>query len=299
MSVPAPAPSVAESGRFASSGKAISRSVGFTPDLASDRAGWSSLGLYVWHGRCGEARFEAFSEPVIIYHVGGAPSVSVRVARRRWDGCTHPGRVTIIPPETRVSWGIHGEVNSRSLHLGSRFFSASEAPLTPGLRFMCGVQDPLIATAIDSLEQEIRQPAQCGSLYADSVSDTLALHLLRQARSPGLPPAAKGGLPRAVLDRCLELLEASIEHGVSLQTLADAAGLSRAHFASAFRRSTGLSPHRHLTARRLARARELLHQAGLPLSEIALRCGFSSQAHFCDAFRRDTGLTPREYRNGH
>lgn len=294
-----PPPSLAMvSGRFAASGAAISRSVGFAPELHSQHHGWHNLALFAWRGQCGEARFEPFSEPVIVYHVGGAESVAVRVGRR-WDRHTHPGLVTVIPPETPVSWDIRGEVHSRSLHLGTRFFSAGETPVRPALHFVCGVQDRLIAAAIETLEQEIRRPTQCGSLFADAVADTLALHLLRQSQTPlPLTSSAKGGLSRRALERSLELLESSIECGVSLQVLADGVGLSRAHFASAFRCSTGASPHRYLTQRRLRRARALLRESHLALSEVALRCGFSSQAHFCAAFRREVGLTPRQFRSG-
>lgn len=297
MIAPSHAPPPAGTGRFAASGEAICRSVGFAPELDSERAGWRNLALYAWRGTCTQAQFEPFSEPVIVYHVGGAESVAVRVGRS-WNRHTHPGLITVIPPETRVSWDIRGEVHSRSVHLGSRFFSALDDPPAPSLRFRCGVQDPLIAAAIQNLEQEIRQPAQCGSLYADAVADTLALHLLRQTEPLGVA-AGHGRLSRAALARSLELIESSIESGVSLQTLAASVSLSRAHFAESFRRSTGLSPHRYLTQRRLQRARTLLRHSMLSLSEVALRCGFSSQAHFCEAFRRDTGATPRRFRDGH
>lgn len=281
--------------RFTASGRAIVRAVGFAPEMSSESTDWNNLALYAWRGQCEEARFEAFAEPVIVYHVGGAKSVRVRTGRN-WNRRTHPGLITVIPPATPVSWEIRGEVHSRSVHLGSHFFSAATPETDAALGFRCGVHDPLIAAAIQTLEQEIRRPAQCGSLYADAVADTLALHLLRE----GVAPRAQlcdGGLARAALGRSLERLEAGIESGVSLQALADEAGLSRAHFAESFRRSTGLPAHRYLTQRRLARARELLRRTHLSLAEVALRCGFSSQAHFSDCFRREAGVTPRRFRD--
>jgi AraC family transcriptional regulator len=287
----------AAASRFEASGEAIVRAVGFAPELDSRAAGWNSLALYAWRGYCAEARFEPFPEPVIVYHVGGAESVRVRVGRN-WGRRTHPGLITVIPPATPVSWDIRGEVHSRTLHLGSRFFSAT-ADWGPragpeGLSFRCGVEDPLVIAAIQTLESEIVEPAQCGSLYADAVADTLALHLLRNGVSLRGRPGKS--LPSPGLRRSLELLEARIESGVSLQELAEAAGLSRAFFANAFRRSTGMPPHRYLTQRRLARACELLHCTTMSITDIALRCGFSSHAHFSDCFRRHYQLTPKRYR---
>ena len=281
--------------RFAESCRAIRQSVGFSPELSSEDAGWDSLALYAWRGECREAVFEPFEEPVIVYHVGGAQTVPVRV-ECRWDRQTHPGLITVIPPATRVGWDIRGEVHSRSVHLGSKFFANLEDSKldASNLQFRCGVQDPLLISAIHSLEQELRHPRQLGTLYADSVSNFMALHLLRDIGNIAAP--ARTALSRRLLDRVLEKIEASIESGISLQALADETALSRAYFSAAFRKATGLSAHRYLTQRRLARARELLVGTVLSLSQVALRCGFSSQAHFTEYFRRETGTTPREFR---
>lgn len=284
-------------GRFAASGHSIIRSVGFAPELSSESAGWKNLAFYGWRGQCREAAFEPFEEPVIVYHVGGAQTVSVRVGRN-WDLQTHPGLVTIIPPATRIGWDIRGEVHSRSIHLGSRFFSAtdSDAPTASRLQFRCGVQDPLLTSAIEALEQELREPRELGTLYADSVADFMALHLLRDSGHPATSARRSGSLSRQSLQRVMERIESSIERGISLQALADETSLSRTYFAAAFRESTGLSPHRYLTQRRLARARDLLSVSALSLAEVALRCGFSSQAHFTQYFHRESGATPNQFR---
>lgn len=286
-------------GRFAASGRSIVNSVGFSPEISSERAGWDSLALFGWRGHCEEAAFEPFDEPVIVYHVGGAQTVPVRVGRH-WQSSTHPGLITIIPPATRIDWDIRGEVHSRSIHLGSRFFTAAEPETAPKpeLRFRCGVQDPLLTSAIEALERELRAPQQHGSLYADSVSDLMALHLLRDNSASIVLPARRGALPARALQRVMERIEASIEHGISLQALADEAALSRSYFSSAFREATGVTPHRYLTQRRLARARDLLRTTAISLADVALRCGFSSQAHFTQYFHRESGVTPSQYRQG-
>lgn len=285
--------------RFAASGRSIVRSIGFAPELSSESAGWKNLAFYGWRGQCTEAAFEPFAEPVIVYHVGGAQTVPVRVGRN-WNLQTHPGLITIIPPATPIGWDIRGEVHSRSIHLGSRFFSTtdSEGPVATQLQFRCGVQDPLLTSAIQALEQELREPRELGTLYADSVSDFMALHLLRDCGRPNALPRRRGALSGHSLRRVMERIEASIEHGISLQSLADETSLSRTYFAAAFRESTGLSPHRYLTQRRLARARELLSVLSLSLAEVALRCGFSSQAHFTQYFHRENGVTPNQFRQG-
>ena len=297
MLTSSPVPSPAVSGRFAASGRAIRSAVGFEPELSSDHAGWKHVALYAWRGECREAEFEPFDEPVVVFHIGGAASVPIRIDRR-WDRRTHPGLVTVIPPRTRVGWDIRGEVHSRSVHLGAGFFCTEDGePVStpPDLQVRCGVRDPLLISSIEALEGELRHPGQHGTLYADSISNVMALHLLREGARPVLP-SGRRLLSRERLSRVVERIEDAIEHGVSLQALADEAALSRTYFAAAFRDATGYSPHRYLTRRRLARARELLEQSDLSLADIALRCGFSSQAHFTEYFRRDTGTTPRAFR---
>ena len=59
---------------------------------------------------------------------------------------------------------------------------------------------------------------------------------------------------------------------------------------------TGLSPYRFVTERRLDRARHLLSTSRLPISEIALACGFSSQQHLTSALSAKLGTTPLKIR---
>ena len=84
-----------------------------------------------------------------------------------------------------------------------------------------------------------------------------------------LRPQCRGGLPPGVLRRVGEYIEAHLGDNVSLQVLAGSAGLSMSHFARAFKRSEGVSPHDYLVRRRVQRALELLAETDLPLSAIA------------------------------
>ncbi len=286
-----------EAAGLAATGQAIGRAVGFTPTLSSDAAGWNSVALYAWRGRCNAAHFDPLPEPTLVYHTGGSPVVKVRQGRSL-NQHSRPGLVTIIPAGMPVDWDIGGgDVHSYSVHLGSNFFSTvgDHKPATELLRFQC-VADPLLAASITALADELGGPAQRGSLYADAISDMLALHLLRNPASAPGPSDARGGLSRHRLRRTLDLMEARVESGITLQSLAEHAGLSRTYFAEAFQKATGLSPHRYLTQRRIARAQTLLQHTNLALADIALQSGFSNQAHFSQSFRQAVGTTPGRYR---
>src|SRR6185437_3836380 len=74
------------------------------------------------------------------------------------------------------------------------------------------------------------------------------------------------------------------------------AKLSPHHFATAFKVSTGISPHDYVIERRINRARDLLLRKEKTISEIAVAVGFSSQSHLTVNFRRKMGVTPRKFR---
>jgi transcriptional regulator GlxA family with amidase domain len=111
-----------------------------------------------------------------------------------------------------------------------------------------------------------------------------------------LQPRIRGGLPPRAVRRVREYIEAHLEENVSIQVLADIAGLSLAHFARAFKRSEGLTPHDYLMQCRVRRAQDLLARTEMPLSEIALASGFADQSHFARRFKEHVGVTPGSYR---
>jgi AraC family transcriptional regulator len=90
----------------------------------------------------------------------------------------------------------------------------------------------------------------------------------------------------------LEYIDSHLGDELSLAELAAISGFSANHFASALKASTALSPPRLVIKRRIHRARQLLAQTKLPISEVAYVVGFSSQSHLTVNFRRIVGLTP-------
>jgi transcriptional regulator GlxA family with amidase domain len=109
-------------------------------------------------------------------------------------------------------------------------------------------------------------------------------------------PVVRGGLAPGALRRVREYVEANLEAKIELADLAARANLSRCHFAYAFKQSVGCTPHRYVVSRRLEKARELLAENRLPISEIAVATGFADQSHFSRCFRAFFGLSPLAFR---
>jgi AraC-like DNA-binding protein len=110
---------------------------------------------------------------------------------------------------------------------------------------------------------------------------------------------ARGGLAPWQLRRAEALMSQNLSVQVPLERVADECGLSVRHMARAFRQSTGVPPHRWLLDRRVERAKELLPDSKLSLSDVALACGFGDQSHFTRTFTAAVRLSPGLWRRLH
>ena len=96
---------------------------------------------------------------------------------------------------------------------------------------------------------------------------------------------------RGPVRRALAALHDALEQGITLDALAEQAGLDKFHLCRAFREEVGMPPYAYLTHLRISRAMGLLTQ-GLPPSEVALRVGLYDQSQLNRHFKRIIGLTP-------
>ena len=104
----------------------------------------------------------------------------------------------------------------------------------------------------------------------------------------GLTPWRETLAKQLILDR--------LDETVEVTELAQACALSRSHFSRAFKCSTGLSPQDWIRNQRIARAKQLIQNTDLTLTQISLECGFCDQAHFCHIFTRSEGINPFAWR---
>jgi AraC family transcriptional regulator len=160
-----------------------------------------------------------------------------------------------------------------------------------------GMRDPLIEQIAIALVNEVKQGGLTNRLYAESLSLALAFHLVKNYSAfPSSTQVRSGRLSPRQLQRAIDYINEHIDQTISLADLANAVEVSSSHFARAFKQSTGTAPHKYLTQQRIARAKSLLSNTNLPLAQIALELGFSSQGHFTTVFRQLTGITPKSYR---
>lgn len=173
------------------------------------------------------------------------------------------------------------------------------APRVDSLHIPPGVplDDIVVRGLMSSLLPALERPEQANRLFLDSVATALLTHLAcAYGEMPIRSRPRRGGLAPWQERRAKDALTTHIDGDISLEQLASACGLSRSHFARAFKASTGMPPHRWLVARRVERARELLLNSTLSLEQIAVRCGFSDQSHFTRVFVKLVGVAPGAWR---
>lgn len=161
----------------------------------------------------------------------------------------------------------------------------------PRLRFA----DDRIWTPLRLLADAIQADEPIEPLWADH----LVLAVL--ARLEGQEPAPHRALALAPwrLRRAMALMEARMPGHVSLSELAAEVELSQAHFARAFKASTGLAPYQWQIRARLRQAQSMLETTTLSVEAIGLAAGFADAGHFARRFRQATGLTPAAWRRDH
>jgi AraC-like DNA-binding protein len=102
--------------------------------------------------------------------------------------------------------------------------------------------------------------------------------------------------PARHLLRAKDLADARYQDQLSVDDLASAAGLSRAHFSREFRRAFGEPPHAYLLTRRLERAAALLRSTDRSILDVCLSVGLASLGSFTTSFTRTYGVSPAAYR---
>jgi transcriptional regulator GlxA family with amidase domain len=132
------------------------------------------------------------------------------------------------------------------------------------------------------------------------IVDLLFIQTLRAwAAGPDARPSWITAAMDPLLGRALTAIHRTPAHPWTVDSLAEAAGLSRSTFADRFTRSVGQPPAEYLIRHRLDLARGLLRESDLPVRAVAARVGYTSEAAFSRAFRRRFGDSPLHWRRQH
>lgn len=212
-----------------------------------------------------------------------------------------PGSICLMPANQLIAASWENELEYLAIELDPALFmqAALGNNFSPRIEFIKYFkdEDPLVQHIALALLAEANSAEPAGRLYAESLTQTLVLHLLRNYTDAGRTlEKFNGGLSGYKLRRVVEFIKQHLDEDLTLAEIARAAGLSQFHFARAFRRTTGQTPQQYLMQQRIERAKQLLANSDLPLIEVSARAGFKNQSHFTTLFRKFTHLTPNAWR---
>lgn len=282
--------------------------------LYSVEAGLDGLSVMVFQepGELESLSLPASPDIILGLYTGGAMYVERREAHGPWEGGA------MRHGDLLLSWGGGAPYEARlrnlstfptqvlNIHL-SREMVTRVAQQVAGVDLaslelveLAGFRDPLLTQVALALWREQEQPVPAGDLYAETASQLLAVHLVRQYTSSSTRPRAAPPSPPGLTDRqlrqVLEFIQTHLSEELSLDLLAQQVGFSPYHFARLFRRAMGASPHQVVRRQRLEYAQWLLRETELPLVQVASACGFGQQSYLTQVFRQQLGCTPRAYR---
>ncbi|MCB5363455.1 helix-turn-helix transcriptional regulator [Pusillimonas sp. CC-YST705] len=219
----------------------------------------------------------------------------------------HPHQFSVLPSDTEVHWHIDGKPDTLLLYVHRQVFDEVSAtifntdPATIDLLPRLAYADPLLASLCLEFVQALNQPSLVyDTKYMQLVTTQFASCLIKNHSNLTLRALSCDTHPSGEkVERAKAFMKQNLGLNISLDAIADAAGMSTFHFIREFKSLNQVTPYQYLLKMRVDTARRLLRQQRYTLAEIALECGFSTQSHFTHVFKKMTGLTPKAYRLSH
>ena len=277
--------------------------------VSSDAFAWQDIRVLQLRHSMNELVIPPSDSHCLVLNLSAPLHLNARLGKRHFEGKVRAGEVAIIPAGTTWSCQSHTSHSRNLLLLFLRplfvrnavaQFDSSYKELA--LKPQIGFRSRHIRHIAMSLLGELNEANVTGRLYADSLAIGLAMQLIRRYSSLKEIQIGRGGMAPQKLRKAIGLIDdhlAAEEEGrVALRVVAKEVGMSYFHFSRAFKQSMGMTPTNYIAERRIERAKKLMQETDCPISEIALRSGFSSQSHFTTCFRRLAGVTPRSFRQG-
>jgi AraC family transcriptional regulator len=232
----------------------------------------------------------------------GQRAFSVDFGAGRFVGRTEPNLALVVPPNTQTSIQM---ASQHRLQIAALPFSWLKDIVGDELRLpedgdfsalhTRPLANPLFSQMIGAMFDVGDPTSPAASLFLESTLLSLTAMLVMEAGKPVPKLVGRGGLADWQVKRASDLLSGGYGN-FDLTTLANSVGLSPYHFSRAFKQSTGLPPHRYQTMLRIERAKDLLANSTLTISDVAAAVGYDDQGQLARLFRSEVGVTPSQYR---
>ena len=227
---------------------------------------------------------------VLCLHLGAAVPVTYRANNAERRGTRLHGQFCVVPAGSSTRWTLSAPATSLLLRLSAQQMSeAAEAmnvaPEAADLAPAIHIRDPRIEHIGWLMQAESRDGYPSGRLFADALACALAARLLQLGAPKAQLAEQTRAMPAWRLRKVTDYIEANLAEDLSLAALADVAGFSVSHFKALFANAVGMPAHRYVMQRRVERARELLADARMRTTDIAVAAGFAHPSHMARCLR--------------
>ncbi|MFY0310472.1 helix-turn-helix domain-containing protein [Leisingera sp. D0M16] len=243
-----------------------------------------------------------FDEFCIQLVTHGTPNCKVAFGGEAFHLRATPGVLVVAPPNVDAEYEIdasHGlatlTVHKDLLH---RFKDQcdQELPADFGQLHSQSFFDPIVETLILRMLEHAQMEHPVSDLFLDDATNMILTSLFHRRGAINSSESPVNPLTSIEVQKVAQLVDDRLEENLTIASLASITSLSDFHFARAFKAATGQSPHQFVLSRRITRAKDLLENSRLPLAQVAVSVGFSSQSHMTDVFRKKVGTTPGQLR---
>jgi AraC family transcriptional regulator len=270
--------------------------------LASPAQDWDNIAITRFRLGKIDISLPALGVPVFGINYGPDMHLERTLHGQRIRGSGKAGYLSLLPPDADTRWVFDEPGDVVLVFLNRALFEqaieelsdreARSVEIVP--QFV--IRDLVLERIAHQLLREVSEPGPARRLQIDGLAHELATHFLAEHTNLGRQQDERLNIMAPnKLRRAEEYILANLQAELSLRGIANAAGMSLYHFAKAFKHTTGRPPQKYVKEQRLQRARTLLHNPSVPISEVAQAVGLS-HSYFTAEFREHMGMTPREFR---
>ena len=263
------------------------------PRATSSDRGWNGFNATIYDVSGGYTQTPVFPMHNICMLVGTPQHTSCRCDGLISNRLQRAGEMDIVPAGFSGAWEDHGPASFLVVNLAPSLvratahamgIDAERVSVQPRLH----LRDPQLEHLAWALKAELENASGFDRVYAEGVAVAMASRLLRSSTAE----RADAKLSRPRLRRVLDYIHDNLGENLALAGLAEIANVSPSHFKALFKGSTGKPVHQYIIQCRVDYAIDLLLRAKIPISEVALRAGFSDQSHMARWMRRLRATTP-------
>jgi AraC family transcriptional regulator len=265
----------------------------------SDHRNWHGLSLEVW--AADTYRFDNISlcQDLVLMSLEGKSAVTVQTGPVDFrDFYLKEDEILVIPSDWLIL-SLKIDISGRMMAVACEKFLLSCVGVElgrpePKFTDFVSCEDPLVrvlALRLLGLEESSAEA------YNQSLIHTLSSHLVHHYSSShaAVPENNSSGLNNQALRKAIKYIHIHFAEDISTDMIAAEVNLNGAYFARMFKKSIGVSPHQYLLNCRINRAKVLLADKALRISEVAAMSGFYDQSHLTNSFKKFMKMTPSQY----